>query len=48
MAKYRNPATLLNEDRGNSVYRKGVRYIHVDAIQAICFMKGKPNGQDCS
>jgi len=27
---------------------KAVRYIHVDATQAIHFMKGKSNGQECS
>ena len=27
---------------------KGVRYIHIDATQAIHFMKGKSNGQVCS
>ena len=45
MTKYRNPATLLNEVIGNSVYRKRC-HIHVDPKKATHFMKGKSNGQN--
>jgi len=47
MTKFRNPTTLQNEVKGNSVYRKG-HQIHVDTKQATCVMKSKSNGHSFS